>query len=76
MAKCVIDFGHSNYVVDAPVAVRIMELLGEAEVYQTRWARDDNGGPTKHIYEADRLCSLELLSDAKYKMYKLAGKPE
>ena len=76
MAKCVIDFGHSNYVLDPDKAVKLMEILDTAEVYQSRWARDDNGGPTKHIYEADRLCSLELLSDAKYKLYKLAGKPE
>jgi hypothetical protein len=76
MAKCVIDFGHSNYVIDADKAVKLMELLDTAEVYQSRWRREDEGGSTKHIYEADRLCSLELISDAKYKMYKLAGKPE
>lgn len=76
MAKCVIDFGHSNYVIDADKAVKLMELLDQAEVYQSRWRREDEGGSTKHIYEADRLCSLELLSEAKYKMYKLAGKPE
>ena len=76
MAKCVIDFGHSNYVVDAAVAVRLMELMAGAEVYQSRWNREEDGGTTKHIYDADRVCTAELLSEAKYKMYKLAGKPE
>ena len=76
MAKCVIDFGHSNYVLDAAAAVRIMELMAGAEVYQSRWAREEDGGTTKHIYDADRVCTAELLSDANYRMYKLAGKPE
>lgn len=76
MAKCVIDFGHSNYVIDADKAVKLMELLDQAEVYQSRWRREDEGGSTKHIYDADRVCTAELLSEAKYKMYKLAGKPE
>ena len=76
MAKCVIDFGHSNFVLDADKALRLMELMAGAEVYQSRWAREEDGGTTKHIFDADRVCSLELLADAKYKMYKLAGKPE
>lgn len=76
MAKCVIDFGHSNFVLDADKAVQLLELLDTAEVYQSRWNREEDGGPTKHIYDAERACSLELLSNAKYKMYKLAGKPE
>lgn len=76
MAKCVVDFGHSNYVLDADKAVQLMELLAGAEVFQSRWRRDEEGGTTKHIYEGERVCSLELLSDAKYKMYKLAGRPE
>lgn len=76
MAKCVIDFVHSNYVVDADKALKLMELLSDAEVYQTRWNREEDGGTTKHIYDADRVCSLELLADAKYKMYKMAGKPD
>ena len=76
MAKCVIDFGHSNYVVDAAVAVRLMELMAGAEVYRTNWRPESEGGSTKHIYEAERVCTAELLSDANYRMYKLAGKPE
>ena len=76
MAKCVIDFGHSNFVLDADKAIKLMELLDTAEVYQQRWRREEEGGSTKHIFAADSVCSIELLSDAKYKMYKLAGKPE
>lgn len=76
MAKCVIDFAFSNYVLDPDKAVELLKILDTAEVYRTNWRTEADGGSTKHIYDADRLCSLELLSDAKYKMYKMAGKPE
>lgn len=76
MAKCVVDFAHSNYVLDADKAVELLKLLDTAEVYQSNWRSREDGGPTKHIYDAERMCSLELISDTKYKMYKLAGKPE
>ena len=76
MAKCVIDFGHSNFVLDADKAVKLMELLSDAEVFQRRWRAMEDGGSTKHVYAAERVCTAELLSEANYRMYKLAGKPE
>lgn len=73
MTKAVIEIGYNKYVLDLRDAVDIIESLGKAEKYETKWSKE---GTSHYIYPlSDSLGSLTLLSDDLYRMAKLAGKP-
>lgn len=73
MTKAVIDIGYNKYVLDLRDAVNVLEVLGKAEKYETKWSKE---GTSHYIYpQSDSLGTLTLLSDDLYRMAKLAGKP-
>lgn len=82
MSKIVIDMGYRSLVMDADVAVKVMDLLGKAELYSEKYhsaVGDTPSHSTFHVYPMDAkhaAISMRLLGDEAYKMYKLAGAPE
>jgi len=78
MAKAVMTIGgYVHFVMDVKAAAQVMEVLGGAEKYETKYRKAEEGGTTQHIYPADiEAVTLKLISDDLYRMAKLAGKPE
>jgi hypothetical protein len=81
MAKCVFSPPYGEIVLDAKDAMALMEIFSKVERYQSKWhsaTNDKESHTTYHIYEFDSggSMSLKLLTDAEYRNYKLAGKPE
>jgi len=78
--KAILRAGYTDYVLDTDKAVAILELLEGAEIYESKYhAKTDKSESysTYHIYkDSEREFSLNIITDEKYKMYKLAGKPE
>jgi predicted DNA-binding ArsR family transcriptional regulator len=75
----VIEFGWNNkFVLKTSDAVKLLELLEKAEMYEDKWRKAEEGGTTYHVYplEPEKVPSLKLISDDLYRMAKLAGKPE
>ena len=80
--KAIIKLGYKEYAVNLEDAVKIMELLENAERYETSYHRDESPETgesyyTHHIYDEhdpDRV--LQLMSDKTYRIGKLAGKPK
>jgi len=77
--KGILLLGYKKYVMDAVKAVEILQMLEGCELYETKYRKAEDGGTTTHIYD-DALANdtqvLELLTDAAYRMAKLAGRPE
>ena len=82
MTKCVVTIGYKNFVLDADKALKVVEMLGDAEVYEEKWHSETKEN-TFHIYtneghatsEGIRM-ELKMLSNGFYQMAKLAGKPK
>jgi hypothetical protein len=79
--KAVIRIGYKEYVLDADKAVRIMEMLENAERYESKWhskSESRESYNTYHVYQdtTDDRVSMELITDNFYAMCKLAGKPQ
>jgi hypothetical protein len=81
--KAIFRVGYTEYVLDTDKAISIIELLEGAEgaeIYESKYhAKTDTSESysTYHIYkDSERDFSLNIITDEKYKMYKLAGKPE
>ena len=79
--KAIVKLGYKDYVLNVEDAVKIMELLENAERYETQYHRGAEESETgesynsHHIYdeiEDDR--ALQLMSDKTYRIAKLAGK--
>lgn len=79
MAKALVQFGYSSYVLDAQAALKLTELLADAEIYEEKWRKAEEGGTTHHIYpqdNSDAMRSIRIMPNALYQMAKMAGKPE
>ena len=76
MSKCVVSVGYKNFVLDAEQGVQLLELLGNAEIYEEKWHSETKDN-TNHIYPNDDsgMVNLRLLPQSFYNMAKLAGKP-
>ncbi len=77
MPKMVVTFGYRSFVMDGDKAMAMLDLLKDAEQYESKYRSKEEGGTTHHIYDTD-ISSVELkfLPEDAYRMYKLAGKPE
>jgi hypothetical protein len=65
-----------SFVVDVDVAVKVMNLLSDCEVYETQW-HSETKAYTKHVYTPDESpVRLALIPNGMYAMCKAAGKPE
>ena len=78
----VIDLGYRKVVLDREKAMQLMECLETAEVYEEKYWSEDKRKElgmtetyTYHVYPNDNNFSMQIVSDSKYQMAKLAGKP-
>lgn len=81
MSKVIISLGYRNVVLDTEKAVALMEMLQDAEVYESKYHSAADGKPsysTHHIYPMtqENAFTMQLVTNESYNMYKLAGKPE
>ena len=77
----VIDLGYRKVVMPKEKAMMLMDCLESAEIYEERyWSEEDRkalgmtGTYTYHVYPNDTNFSMQIMSDSKYQMAKLAGK--
>ena len=73
--KAIVQVGYRNYVMDADKALEFLELLDQAEVYESKW---ENKTTAHYVYTQDHndhVRDMKLLPTALYNMAKLAGKP-
>jgi hypothetical protein len=78
MSKVLIEVGYRKYVVNADDAIKIAAMLSTAEMYESKYAKDDKGDSmTMHyVYPQDEMrWHMEIMPDSIYRMAKLAGKP-
>lgn len=73
MPKAIINLNYNAYVVEAEDALRVANILMNAE----RYTRKGYGSEAAYyVYENDtKDFEITLLSDERYRMAKLAGRP-
>ena len=78
----IITIGYQEYVLPTKDAVTVLEILTNAEKYETKYiGKDDKNNTTGeayhtyHVYENDGVFSAKVIPNDKYRMAKLAGKP-
>lgn len=74
--KAIVEVGYKKYVMDAKEALTLLEMLGKAEMYETKWSQ---GSSSHYIYPQDQsefIRELRIMPQALYNIAKLAGKPE
>lgn len=79
MKKAIVQVGYTQFVLDTQKALALLELLAEAEVYEEKWRKQEDGGTTHHVYPQDTndgIRQLKVVPTAFYHMAKMAGKPE
>lgn len=79
MAKALVQLGYSSYVMDAQAALKLTELLAEAELYEEKWRRSEEGGTTHHVYpqdDSESMRIIKIMPNTLYQIAKMAGKPE
>jgi len=75
MAKVKVSIGYTHYVVDADAGLKLLEILGDAEIYEHKWRKDEDA--THHIYaKPENPATLQIIPKPLYTLWKLAGKPE
>ena len=61
MNKATVRVGYTEFVLDTQKALTLLELLSEAEIYEEKWRKSDEGGPTYHVYPQDTADGLRQL---------------
>jgi len=76
--KAKIRIGHRDYVVPAEDAIKIMEIVEGAPLFEDKYHRgegDQDAYYTYHVWKSDKIGeTLELISEDTYRIAKLAGK--
>jgi len=79
----IVTLGYTDYVVQTKDALTLLEILSNAERYEDRYISGDSKTNTTgkayhtyHVYENDAVINAKVLPNEKYRMAKLAGKPE
>lgn len=80
MSKIIITIGYTNYVMEMAGGLKVLEALAEAERFEEKWHKQEEGGTTYHVWEPEQsdlssITTVKLLSPTLYKLAKLAGKP-
>jgi hypothetical protein len=78
MAKIVVQVGYKSFVMEGDKALQLLDTLANAEIYESKYRSETEGGTTYHIYPQEstsRIVEIGYLTDTQYNMYKLAGKP-
>jgi len=79
MKKAIVQVGYTQFLLDTQKALTLLELLAEAELYEEKWRKKEEGGTTYHVYSQDSnegIRQLKVIPMAFYYMAKMAGKPE
>lgn len=78
----VIDLGYRKVVMPKEKAMMLMDCLESAELYEEKYWSEDKRKElgmtetyTYHVYPNESNFSMQIVSDSKYQMAKLAGKP-
>jgi hypothetical protein len=79
----VVDLGYKKVVLNKERAMALVEILETGDVYEeVYWSETDrirlgmgNETYTYHVYPNDTNFSMQIMSESKYQMAKLAGKP-
>jgi len=79
----IVDIGYKKYIMPKEKAMQLVEVLESAEVYEEKWWSEDKrkeSGMTEtytyHVYPNETNFSMQIVSDSKYQMARLAGKPQ
>ena len=79
----IVTIGYQDYALPTKDAITLLELLSKAERYEDRYvskdAKENTMGEayhTFHVYENDTVFNAKVIPNEKYRMAKLAGKPE
>jgi predicted DNA-binding ArsR family transcriptional regulator len=78
MAKIEVKIGYRHFVMEGDKAVQLLNIIENAEMYESKWKTEAEGGTTHHIYKqppAEKIVEISYLTEEQYRMYKLAGKP-
>jgi hypothetical protein len=70
----VVTLGYSHYVMQTADAVRVLEILENAERYSHKYHNKDL--TTHHVWPNDTTFEARMIGNDLYSMAKLAGKPE
>lgn len=79
MKKAIVQVGYNHFVLDTKKAIELLEILADAEIYEEKWRRQEDGGASHHVYPQDTeqgIRQLKMLPNAFYHMAKMAGKPQ
>jgi hypothetical protein len=78
----VIDLGYRKVVMPKEKAMMLMDCLESAELYEEKYWSEEKRKElgmtetyTYHVYTNESNFSMQIMSDSKYQMAKLAGKP-
>jgi len=78
----VVDLGYKKVVLNKERAMALIEILETADIYEeVYWSETDRikmgmgDSYTYHVYSNDTNFSMQIMSESKYQMAKLAGKP-
>ena len=79
----VIDLGWQKYVMPKEQAMKLVEVLEKAEMYESKYWNTDKRREkgidvdyTYHVYPNDKSFNMSIITDDHYRLAKLAGKPE
>lgn len=81
MSKVIVNLGYRSVVLDADKALKLVQMLDGAEMYESKYhSKTDiqDSHHTYHIYPMtqDNAFTMQLITTESYNLYKLAGKPE
>jgi len=78
----IVTLGYTDYVVQTKDALTLLEILSNSEKFEDRYvSKEDKGNTTGeayhtyHVYENDAVVNARVITNEKYRMAKLAGKP-
>jgi hypothetical protein len=73
----VVGVGYRAYIMPVDEAVALAKTMATAEIYDTKYRPNEEGGSTHHVYaqEQQNLPTVNLVSYEHYRMAKLAGHP-
>lgn len=79
----VVDLGWKKYIMSKEKAMQLVDCLEHAELYEEKYWSDEKRREmgmtetyTYHVYTNDSNFNMQIISDSKYQMAKLAGKPQ
>ena len=85
MSKVVLTIFGKKIILEHTSAMKVMELVGDCEVFETKWNRDDENFAADETYHVYKPSPQEILHNSVsvaplplelYEIAKLAGRPD